>query len=64
MAPNVKDGYLMMFIYMPAVFGEEFTPYIGQIIVPILKVIYVYFYLFIINNVMRNHKKVNKKHSY
>lgn len=28
----------MMFIYMPAVFGAQFTPYIGQIIVPILKV--------------------------
>lgn len=37
-APHVKDGYLMMFIYMPAVFGAQFTPYIGQIIVPILKV--------------------------
>lgn len=37
-APHVKDGYLMMFIYMPGVFGAQFTPYIGQIIVPILKV--------------------------
>uniref|UniRef100_A0A1B6CCQ0 TOG domain-containing protein n=1 Tax=Clastoptera arizonana TaxID=38151 RepID=A0A1B6CCQ0_9HEMI len=36
-APHVKDGYIMMFIYMPVVFTNEFTPYIGQIIIPILK---------------------------
>lgn len=36
-APHVKDGYIMMFIYMPGAFPDEFTPYIGQIINPILK---------------------------
>lgn len=36
-APHVKDGYIMMFIYMPSVFTVEFTQYIGQIINPILK---------------------------
>ncbi|RZF42658.1 hypothetical protein LSTR_LSTR001453 [Laodelphax striatellus] len=36
-APHVKDGYIMMFIYMPVVFTNEFTPYIGHIIIPILK---------------------------
>lgn len=36
-APHVKDGYIMMFIYMPGSFTNEFTPYIGQIINPILK---------------------------
>lgn len=36
-APHVKDGYIMMFIYMPGAFPQEFTPYIGQIINPILK---------------------------
>ncbi|XP_055908453.1 eIF-2-alpha kinase activator GCN1 [Eupeodes corollae] len=36
-APHVKDGYIMMFIYMPGAFPKEFTPYIGQIITPILK---------------------------
>ncbi|XP_053962827.1 eIF-2-alpha kinase activator GCN1 isoform X1 [Anastrepha ludens] len=36
-APHVKDGYIMMFIYMPGPFAQEFTPYIGQIINPILK---------------------------
>lgn len=36
-AAHVKDGYIMMFIYMPGAFPEAFTPYIGQIINPILK---------------------------
>ncbi|XP_075147200.1 lethal (3) 80Fj isoform X2 [Haematobia irritans] len=36
-APHVKDGYIMMFIYMPNSFPQDFTPYIGQIINPILK---------------------------
>ena len=36
-APHVKDGYIMMYIYMPTVFPEEFTEYIGQIISPILR---------------------------
>ncbi|XP_047737876.1 eIF-2-alpha kinase activator GCN1 isoform X2 [Hyalella azteca] len=35
-APHVKDGYIMMFIYLPSVFQDEFTPYIGQIINPLL----------------------------
>ncbi|KAF2363096.1 HEAT repeat [Trinorchestia longiramus] len=35
-APHVKDGYIMMFIYLPSVFQDEFTPYIGQIIPPLL----------------------------
>ena len=30
-SPHVKDGYIMMFIYMPTVFPEEFTPYISQV---------------------------------
>lgn len=33
----MKDGYIMMFIYMPGAFTDEFLPYIGQIINPILK---------------------------
>lgn len=36
-APHVKDGYIMMFIYMPTTFQVEFTTYIGRIINPILK---------------------------
>ena len=30
-APHVKDGYIMMFIYMPGVFPDEFLQYIGQV---------------------------------
>ena len=30
-------GYIMMFIFMPAVFPDDFTMYIGQIISPILR---------------------------
>ncbi len=37
LSPYVRDGYIMMFIYLPLTFGKEFTPYIGQIIQPILK---------------------------
>ena len=36
-APHVKDGYIMMFIFMPSVFPDDFTVYIGQIISPILR---------------------------
>ena len=36
-APHVKDGYIMMFIYMPTVFQDEFIAYVSQIISPILK---------------------------
>merc|ERR1719402_2064540 len=36
-APHVKDGYIMMFIYMPAVFPEEFMQYIGEVVQPILR---------------------------
>lgn len=35
--PHIRDGYLMMFIYLPLVFHKEFTPYIAQIINPILQ---------------------------
>lgn len=36
-SPFVKDGYLMLYIYLPIVFTAEFTNYIGKIIHPILK---------------------------
>lgn len=35
--PHVRDGYIMMFIYLPSVFKEEFKQYIAPIIPPILK---------------------------
>jgi HEAT repeat protein len=37
LSPFVRDGYIMMFIYLPLTFGDEFIPYVGQIIHPILK---------------------------
>jgi hypothetical protein len=36
-APHVKDGYIMLLIYLPMVFGKDFIPHIGSIISPILK---------------------------
>ena len=38
LAPNVRDGYLMLYIYLPATFGDDFLDYISVIIPPILKV--------------------------
>jgi hypothetical protein len=37
LAAHVRDGYMMMFIYLPISFGEKFIPYVGKIIPPILK---------------------------
>lgn len=36
-ASHVKDGYIMLFIYLPMVFTQDFTKYIGRIINPVLK---------------------------
>ncbi|XP_072911784.1 stalled ribosome sensor GCN1 [Hemitrygon akajei] len=36
-APHVRDGYMMMFIYLPVTFGDKFTAYVGAIIPCILK---------------------------
>lgn len=38
-APHVRDGFLMMFIYLPAIFKEQFTSFISQVLPCILKVI-------------------------
>ena len=35
--PHVKDGYLMLFIYFPIVMQDDFSPYVGLIIGPVLK---------------------------
>lgn len=37
-ASHVRDGYIMMFIYLPLTFGDKFTRYVGPIIPCILKV--------------------------
>ncbi len=37
---NVRDGYLMLFVYLPVTFGPEFIQFIGDVIPCILKVRY------------------------
>ncbi|CAB4017482.1 eIF-2-alpha kinase activator GCN1-like, partial [Paramuricea clavata] len=34
---HIKEGYLMLYLYLPSTFGAEFTPFIGDIIPSILK---------------------------
>ena len=36
-APHVRDGYLMLLIYLPMVFNKDFIPHIGKIVSPLLK---------------------------
>ncbi|XP_006818140.1 LOW QUALITY PROTEIN: stalled ribosome sensor GCN1-like [Saccoglossus kowalevskii] len=36
-ASHIRDGYIMMFIYLPLAFGDRFLPYVSSIIPPILK---------------------------
>ena len=36
--PHVRDGYVMMFIYLPGTFGDKFSPYVGDVIPAILQV--------------------------
>ncbi|XP_065320112.1 uncharacterized protein LOC135927836 isoform X2 [Gordionus sp. m RMFG-2023] len=33
---HVKDGYLMLFLYLPTTFGDAFVPYIDRIVPPLL----------------------------
>ncbi|CAK8692590.1 unnamed protein product [Clavelina lepadiformis] len=35
--PSVRDGYIMLFVYLPLTFGDRFVKYIGDAIQPILK---------------------------
>lgn len=37
--PHVRDGYLMLFVYLPMTFGDQLSGFIGDILAPILKVI-------------------------
>lgn len=36
--PHARDGYLMLFIYLPEVFRSEFSPFIAMVLSPILMV--------------------------
>lgn len=35
--PHVKDGYIMLYIYLPLVFTEHFVVYLNQVVNPILQ---------------------------
>ena len=35
---HVRDGYLMLFVYLPLTFGEQLAEFIGDILTPVLKV--------------------------
>ena len=35
---HVRDGYLMLFVYLPIAFGDEFTPFLADLLPCILKV--------------------------
>ena len=37
-ASHVRDGYIMMFIYLPGTFGDKFAPFVGPCISPLLVV--------------------------
>ena len=35
---HVRDGYLMLFVYLPITFGDDFTPFLADLLPCILKV--------------------------
>ena len=35
---HLRDGYLMLFVYLPVTFGDEFTPFLADLLPCVLKV--------------------------
>lgn len=38
LAPHVREGYLMLYIYLPSTFKDDFIPFVGPVIPSVLKV--------------------------
>ena len=56
-APHVRDGYIMLFVYLPATFKQDFIPHISSAIMPIIKVVLVTLF-FMIHYTLWNHIKM------
>lgn len=38
LASHVREGYLMLYIYLPSTFKDDFIPWVGPVIPSVLKV--------------------------
>ena len=42
LASHVREGYLMLYIYLPSTFKDDFIPWVGPVIPSVLKVRFSY----------------------
>ncbi|PWA03181.1 hypothetical protein BB558_000655 [Smittium angustum] len=35
--PSVRDGYMLLLLYLPSTFGDEFIPYLDKLVSPVLR---------------------------